>query len=360
MDTSIWVRSIVNKQFSPEEFFKHVVSIIGKEFKLTTYISIHTEVYKFFMEEFEIIISKKQVKRLQRSGLYLLDKYILDKLEDQGLEFNINRSKYIRCCYGIFNDDYSAEKVTTRFNQIFNIPVKEGSLFYPCCGLDTYEPLVLFMNSIKEFHFAQGEIITLPKLECRIEKKNEIQSKFYNKKEEGFSIETIPFAIQIENKKNYEILKELEEHYLDSFGFIKVEDISSKEIWKTKFYKNPKIEIYSHKFEGFMSLHAIDKIAVFYYRTYQIDDDTLNMSSFNWLSPMAFNALLDKLVDGAVLILDGEDPEIGYEVPWNGLWTEKYYEDFIYREKSFSYIGEFGERYDKMKVWKVDSIKNKD
>ncbi|BDR74985.1 hypothetical protein [Clostridium tetani] len=359
MDKSIWVRSLVNKQFSPEEFFKHVVSTIGKEFKLETYVSIHTEAYKFFMEEFEIIISRKQVKRFQESGLYLLDKYILDELEDQGLEFNINRSKYVRCCYGIFDDDYTKDKITTRFNQIFNIPVKEGSLFYPCCGLDTYEPLALFMNSINEFHFAHGESIILPTLECEVKKGTMIRNKSYNKKKNELSIDTIPFAIQMENKKNYEILKELEEEYLDSFAFIKIEDISTKEIWKTKFSKNPKIEIYSHKFEGFISLYAIENIAVFYYRTYQIGEDTLDMSPFNWLSPIAFNAILDKLVDGAILILDGEDPEIGYEVPWSGLWREKYYKDFIYREKRFSYIGEFGERYDKMKVWKVDFIKNK-
>lgn len=358
MDTSIWVRSIVNKQFSPEEFFKHVAYIIGKEFNLPTHISIHTEVCKFFMGEFEIIISKKHIERLQKHGLYLLDKYILDELEEQGFEFSINRSKYIKCCYGIFDDDYSTDNITTRFNQIFNIPIKEGALFYPCCGSDSYKPLVLFINSIKEFHFAQGEGVMLPRLECGVKNSDNFRNKYYNK-ENVFSIETIPFAMSIKNKRNYDIIKQLENEYFTSFKFIRIDDINTKEIWKTKFSKNPKIEVYSHKFEGFISLYSIDKISIFYYRTYQIYEDTLDVSPFNWLSPVAFDAILDKLVDGAILILDGEDPEIGYKVPWSDLWKEKYHKDFVYKERNFSYIGEFGERYDKMKVWKVDFIKNK-
>ena len=35
-----------------------------------------------------------------------------------------------------------------------------------------------------------------------------------------------------------------------SFKFIRIDDINTKEIWKTKFLKNPKIEVYSHNLEG--------------------------------------------------------------------------------------------------------------
>lgn len=42
-----------------------------------------------------------------------------------------------------------------------------GSLFYPGCGDDTFEPIMQFIDTITEFHFVGiSRIARLLKLEC--------------------------------------------------------------------------------------------------------------------------------------------------------------------------------------------------
>lgn len=41
------------------------------------------------------------------------------------------------------------------------------------------------------------------------------------------------------------------------------------------------------------------------------------------------------------------------DVPWKSFWNNDAVE-FSYKNRNFTYIGECGDRYGKMKVWKVD------
>lgn len=358
MNTSVWVRSLISKQYSVEKFFKHVTVTIGKEFGVKACSNTDDEYFKFSMLGFNIKIHSEEVEGLQKSGLYSLDRYILDKLQQLGLKFNENRSQYIKCCYGIYNDDEdnkeSFEEINVRFNEIFNTPIEEGSLFYPCCGVDTYEPLALFINTIKEFHFADGGKIVLPLLECGVFKGEEERNKPYQWEYGSFSSDIIPFALSLSNNNNYDIIKKLEESLMMNLQFININDLNSKEIWKTKFLDNKKVDIYCHKFEGALSLMNIDKISVFYYR---VDSKSLASSSFNWFSPAAFNSVLERLVQGGLIITDGvKHKDIQQDLPWSYFWNNSGVNEFIYSKRTFTYIGECGERYGKMKVWRVEKL----
>lgn len=55
------------------------------------------------IDKFELTIDKETAKRLQKRSPYALDKYILNTLKEQGLEFDKRRSQYIRYCYNIFD-----------------------------------------------------------------------------------------------------------------------------------------------------------------------------------------------------------------------------------------------------------------
>lgn len=166
-----------------------------------------------------------------------------------------------------------------------------------------------------------------------------------------FSSDVIPFAVSLPNNDNLEVIKKIEENFMVNFHFINAEDISVKEVWKTKFKKNKKIDIYCHRFEGALSLVNIEKISVFYYRVYS---KSLSSSSFNWFSHIAFNSVLKKLVSGGIIITDGGEPKnMKEDVPWKSFWNNDAVE-FSYKNRNFTYIGECGDRYGKMKVWKVD------
>lgn len=361
MNTSVWVRSIISKQYSVDKFFKHVSVTLGKEFGVKVNFNTEGEYFKFTMLGYSVEIHREEVENLQRSGLYSLDRHILDKLEKLGLQFNVNRSQYIKCCYGIYNDDEynieSSQEITIRFSQIFNINIEEGSLFYPCCGIDTYEPLALFINTIKEFHFADGGKISLPLLECGVCKGEEERNRSYYGGYGSFSSNVIPFATYFSNNNNYDTIKALEESLMTNFKFINIEDFNLKEVWKTKFQNNKKVEIFCHKFEGALSLINIDKISVFYYR---VDSKSLSSLSFNWFSPIAFNSVLERLVEGGLIITDGIKPkefkEKNEEVEWSCFWDNSDVNEFVYNNRIFNYIGECGERYGKMKVWRVEKL----
>lgn len=53
----------------------------------------------------------------------------------------------------------------TRYADEFDIP--QGSLFYPCCGRDTWEPIRYFCDIADEFHFVDSHFLPrIPLMEC--------------------------------------------------------------------------------------------------------------------------------------------------------------------------------------------------
>jgi len=73
-----------------------------------------------------------------------------------------------------------------------------------------------------------------------------------------------------------------------------------------------KIEINHCQLDGFFALHSLDNISVFFYRRYSLGECG---SGIRWLNNDLFNTVLDKLLDGGLIVTDGSnfDADRGYE-----------------------------------------------
>lgn len=346
-------RFLILKQYTPKMFFEYVCLLIGKEFNTEIYYMIGEKKYILKMLKYTVEIEEEEIGKLQNKEPYALDKYLLEELKKQGLYFETKKSTYIKCCY--YEDElkeiHDENNKNLTFSEKFNIPIPEGGLFYPCCGQDSYEPLYLFMDTINEFHFADSNKIVLPYLECGVkngsEDRNSLENNIGN-----FNLKDVPFAVTMFNNKNFETMKILEDSLLMNLEFIKFSDISTKEIWKTKYESNKKIEVYSHRYDGFLGIMSIEKISVFYYRGRNKMDKN---AAFNWFNEIAFNTMLEKLQDGGIIVTDGINPyeeDKDKSVIWNVLWKDENI-SFNYKNRKFSFVGEIGSS---LKVWKVEKI----
>jgi hypothetical protein len=102
MNTQGWMRGLMAKNRSEEKFIEHVVECLGREFEAKASLSKQGDSYVVEFDSYRIVISNARVEELQSQGAYCLDKYLLDKLIEEGYSFDKHRSQYIRYCYGIF------------------------------------------------------------------------------------------------------------------------------------------------------------------------------------------------------------------------------------------------------------------
>lgn len=247
----------------------------------------------------------------------------------------------------------------------FNIEVPEGILFYPCCGNDTYDPIMFFIDKISEFHFVDNELLPkLPNLECKIDI---IKNQTHNERS-AYANQTIPKEIiaksnetSTENEVSIEILEKLDELYLKPTGFRNKITKTYEQEWTCDIYKDRNIKVYRHIQDGLITFMGLDKIAVFFLRG---DSEGEGGSGQRWFQPKIFDLILDKLVDGGLLVTDGSsyDPKSYLSVPWKSLWQSKDYrrndnpekpDDFYYKGRFFKCIEKCGHKYGPVYIWKV-------
>ena len=253
------------------------------------------------------------------------------------------------------------------FKSIYNIKLPNGILFYPCCGDDTYEPIMQFRDTATEFHFVDiNRVPRFPKLECD-NRYRRVTGRNNNKNEQKEVIPSSLIERLIErqrketsvDKSNIERLKQMG---IQSTGFRGQVTISKKEIWESTISTKSEIMIYGHKQDGLIKFLEFDEIGVFYLRGDSLGEGG---SGQQWFQPKLFDLILDKLVDGGFIVTDGSGQH--YEtrdiVPWKNLWKgidfsdpDSKPDDFIYRERYFSCIGKCGERYGPVFLWKVNKV----
>lgn len=75
-----------------------------------------------------------------------------------------------------------------------------------------------------------------------------------------------------------------------------------------------------------------------------------------WLGPKLFNFVLEKLLDGGLIITDGSNPDPKFRrVEWYSLWDEK--NDFVYRDRNFKCLGQIAPiRGRATYVWQVKHL----
>ncbi|WP_461207591.1 hypothetical protein [Clostridium sp. DL1XJH146] len=102
MNTQGWIRGLIAHNRPLDDFIKYVLTTIGKEFDINVnYKRKDNENIVFCIDKVQFEISLDKLQYLQSKGPYALDRYILDYLKERGFEFDINRSQYIRYCYGL-------------------------------------------------------------------------------------------------------------------------------------------------------------------------------------------------------------------------------------------------------------------
>jgi len=246
----------------------------------------------------------------------------------------------------------------------FNITVPSGILFYPCVGNDTYYPIKLFMDLISEYHFVDSRLIPkIPKLECDFEGSEEVE--FIRDRKIGKEIIKSATAIKIHNDNiSDEIMKELERKGAKSTGYNEEAGTIYEQEWElTK--DNRKIKIYRHVQDGLAAFSSIENISVFFLRR---DSEGEGGSGQRWFQESIFKIILEKLVDGGLIVTDGSsyDGSILNTADWKNIWINsdkgpndksiKKPNDFNYYNREFKCIGRVSSGYGPVYVWKVNKV----
>ena len=103
MNTQGWIRGLTVYNSTIEKFANYVSDTISKEFEFETNIHDYGNSYLFHFEEYRIEMLKTDILNLQKQGPYAQDKYLLEGLKKQGLNFNCHKSQYVEYCYGVVN-----------------------------------------------------------------------------------------------------------------------------------------------------------------------------------------------------------------------------------------------------------------
>ncbi|HHW19180.1 MAG TPA: hypothetical protein GXX30_09845 [Firmicutes bacterium] len=186
------------------------------------------------------------------------------------------------------------------FLSLTGYSVPDGILFYPCCGNDTYEPIVLFHDVISEFHFVDiASIPRLPSIDGR------------------GSLPLRPRLVTIDRYDSLEV-----------------------HTWVIDTSPKRTLRIFCHQEDGEKVFRQLQNLSVFFYRG---DSPGEGGSGVWWLGPDLFNAVVEKLVDGGLIVTDGSNPDPRrLNAPWAPLWQHRDCYGSVSRDDvitSFAYAG---------------------
>lgn len=238
------------------------------------------------------------------------------------------------------------------------ITIPKGILYYPCCGNDTIEPIRIFLNQVDQFHFADNDNIDLPAVEGQGERRRYTSVFNRGKSCEGREEGRLPI------RPNWFVQKS-EMHHIDIDQVVL--DFAKQLTDNVHLPKSPKIyqeswgnsrdgsktEVICHRNDGVLTLCSLDKLSVFFYRGDSVGESG---SGQWWLGPKLFNFVIDKLLDGGLIITDGSNPDPMFRrVEWASLWSEK--NDFVYRDRAFKCLGQIAPiRGRATYVWQVKHL----
>ncbi len=238
------------------------------------------------------------------------------------------------------------------FKEIFDIEIPKGKLFYPCCGDDTYKPISLFLDTLDEFHFADRNTIrSFRYLEINKDD-NTRDTKRYGEKC-FFSKDIVKSCLKEERSRiRLKLEKVLKENFNFYIGNCMGEVVIPMQSYKWIVGKEEKeVSIKSYGLDAFMSLLTLDNISVFFYRGDSIGEGG---SGQWWFGKNIFETLLDKMVEGGIILTDGANFDMREEfVSWKNLSTCGAKEDFTALGRDFEYIGQVYSDAKELHAWRV-------
>ena len=234
------------------------------------------------------------------------------------------------------------------------ITVPEGSLFHPSCGHDTFWPLIIFLDKIDTFHFADcASRINLPMCESKPENGRRLDSR---------QPEVIPVNIVKECSSRVVFEGERIDQSMNSIpriGWINLISQVREDIWTIA--EKEKIDIFRHRQDGYLTFLGIDDIISVFYYTHESGGE--GGGAQYWLGRYLFLQVLDRLANGGIIVTDGISyDESEDDCPWNSHFTNGSSE-FSFSNKGkeyhFSNIGHFRSRENEVYAWKVDKVELK-
>jgi len=236
------------------------------------------------------------------------------------------------------------------FYKKFGIKVPEGVLFYPCAGYDSLEPIELFGSLVDNMVFADIRDVKLPHPNCDMIFYHNVKSRVYKEKSQGEIHRGIieEVHINLENR-NLDISRSLNNYFSINLGSIRTVNRSKKIEWFLE--DKSKIKLTTIKNDGFLSLLTLNDISVFFYRG---DSPGEGGSGQWWFSPQLFKILTSKLVNGAIIVTDGNNFHPSYrDVSWSPLRERENRKDFEFNDIYFEYIGEYEETHRVCGIWRT-------
>lgn len=237
------------------------------------------------------------------------------------------------------------------FSEKFTVKIPEGKFYYPSCGRDTYWPIKLFGELVDEMHFSDVNGVILPYVEngISLEGKNEI-SKYEVEKRKKIGVmfnKEITHAEKIvHGVYNHSVGEDFNKYFNKNLGDIRYHTNFVTEIWKT--LSNHEVKIITHKFDGILTLLKLKNLSVFFYRNNENGESRCNQL---WFHEELLDIVLDKLVDGALIVADGSGSLNGF--PWMNAKKSRYKEKYRYKDIDFTYLGAINDNYKSCQVWQV-------
>lgn len=245
----------------------------------------------------------------------------------------------------------------------FALNIPKGALFYPCCGNDTLEPILKFMDVIEEFHFVDAHLVpTFPTL-TRRKDGNRIENEpslSYKGRIIPSEVKSIKEDEHYEQKIDDEITTDLESRDLKAAGF--KGQPSKIYIQKWTLRNGNRITIKRHVQDGLVTFLTVNNISVFFLRG---DSEGEGGSRQRWFSENLFRLIIEKLLPGGLIVTDGSSIDIErYSTsPLRNLWKNTLHSNrevrktpasFAYENYQINFIGEFSHsRSSPTYIWQV-------
>lgn len=251
-----------------------------------------------------------------------------------------------------------------------NIKIPEGTLFYPCCGNDTGDPIKLFYDSISEFYFVDRIVVPeLPKL--GIEVKGYQEECTYRGRNHKNRTSFLPIGLVSEAYAKDPYEDKIDNYDVDVLmqkgivfaGYNRTPGKIYEQIWNLQNI-GKSITIKRHIQDGLAAFISLGEISIFFLRR---DSSGEGGSGQFWFQEKIFNLILDKLLDGGLIVTDGSGYRFDFyeTVKWRNLWCNRVRQkqlnnekpnDFLYRERQFHCLEKVGEGYGPVYIWQVSRL----
>lgn len=225
-------------------------------------------------------------------------------------------------------------------------------LFYPSSGGDTLEPLTQFHTQVNHFIFCDIHSVALPVVQGSFERPEFVHSLDC----------TFPVKLVSQHFEQRDRTGRIELNRPYASRLLSMACYYYREVWEFTSGRRITIDIFIE--DSIEVFKRLNKLGVFFYR-----GDSMNESGsgVRWLGPNLFPKVVNKLMDGGLIVTDGSNPDQNQlDTPWMELYQHSHWnypdlkegerpKDFIYHDRSFRIIGELTPRYGKTYLWKVES-----